>query len=102
LYLSLFPHLFAPQLYQLLHKNPPPFPIFQPQPEAVTPSPVIGKPTDTKLWEKFAELSTKSIVKIVEFAKGIPGFQDFTIADQITLLKCACLEVLVRKICENI
>ena len=53
------------------------------------------KKTDSKLWEKFAELSTKSIVKIVEFAKGIPGFQDFTIADQITLLKCACLEILV-------
>jgi len=56
------------------------------------------KKTDSKLWEKFAELSTKSIVKIVEFAKGIPGFQDFTIADQITLLKCACLEILVCKV----
>ncbi|CAK8673054.1 unnamed protein product [Clavelina lepadiformis] len=60
-----------------------------------------GVATDHRLWEKFAELSTKSIVKIVEFAKGIPGFQDFTIADQITLLKCACLEVLFLRICSR-
>lgn len=58
-------------------------------------------PTDTKLWEQFAELSTKSIVKIVEFAKGIPGFQDFTIADQITLLKSACLEILFLRLCSR-
>jgi len=58
-------------------------------------------PTDARLWEKFAELSTKSIKKIVEFAKGIPGFQDFTIADQITLLKCACLEILFLRICSR-
>nr|NP_001071806.1 nuclear receptor [Ciona intestinalis]BAE06665.1 nuclear receptor [Ciona intestinalis] len=69
------------------------------------PSPPIVKDTsaktDSNLWEKFAELSTKCIVKIVEFAKGIPGFQDFTIADQITLLKCACLEVLFLRICSR-
>uniref|UniRef100_H2Z1X1 Retinoic acid receptor n=1 Tax=Ciona savignyi TaxID=51511 RepID=H2Z1X1_CIOSA len=59
------------------------------------------KKTDSNLWEKFAELSTKCIVKIVEFAKGVPGFQDFTIADQITLLKCACLEVLFLRICSR-
>jgi len=58
------------------------------------------KKTDSRLWEKFAELSTKSIVKVVEFAKGIPGFQDFTIADQITLLKCACLEVMVSAVAD--
>nr|CAB3265442.1 RAR retinoc acid receptor [Phallusia mammillata] len=62
---------------------------------------IKSKGTDGRLWEKFAELSTKSIVKIVEFAKGIPGFQDFTIADQITLLKCACLEVLFLRICSR-
>ncbi|XP_018668686.2 nuclear receptor isoform X1 [Ciona intestinalis] len=69
------------------------------------PSPPVvketGAKTDSNLWEKFAELSTKCIVKIVEFAKGIPGFQDFTIADQITLLKCACLEVLFLRICSR-
>ena len=70
------------------------------QPQQQAPEPVVQtdsttKKTDSRLWEKFAELSTKSIVKVVEFAKGIPGFQDFTIADQITLLKCACLEIMV-------
>ena len=66
------------------------------QPDGNTPA--TNKPpskTELELWKKFADLSTKSIVKIVEFAKGIPGFQNFTIADQITLLKCACLEILV-------
>jgi len=57
--------------------------------------------TELELWKKFADLSTKSIVKIVEFAKGIPGFQNFTIADQITLLKCACLEILFLRICSR-
>jgi len=71
-----------------------------PPPPAPQESPKSPK-TDSKLWEKFAELSTKSIVKIVEFAKGIPGFQEFTIADQITLLKCACLEILFLRICSR-
>jgi len=57
--------------------------------------------TELELWKKFADLSTKSIVKIVEFAKGIPEFQNFTIADQITLLKCACLEILFLRICSR-
>ncbi|TRY97746.1 hypothetical protein DNTS_008258 [Danionella cerebrum] len=45
---------------------------------------------------KFSELSTKCIIKIVEFAKRLPGFTSLTIADQITLLKSACLDILVR------
>nr|AIM47958.1 RARG-like protein [Pantodon buchholzi] len=43
---------------------------------------------DLGLWDKFSELSTKCIIKIVEFAKRLPGFTTLTIADQITLLKC--------------
>lgn len=50
---------------------------------------------DLGLWDKFSELSTKCIIKIVEFAKRIPGFTTLTIADQITLLKSACLDILV-------
>jgi len=72
------------------------------QPDGNTPA--TNKPpskTELELWKKFADLSTKSIVKIVEFAKGIPGFQNFTIADQITLLKCACLEILFLRICSR-
>lgn len=52
---------------------------------------------DLGLWDKFSELSTKCIIKIVEFAKRLPGFTTLTIADQITLLKSACLDILVRK-----
>lgn len=51
---------------------------------------------DLGLWDKFSELATKCIIKIVEFAKRLPGFTTLTIADQITLLKAACLDILVR------
>ncbi|CAM9337501.1 unnamed protein product [Lampetra fluviatilis] len=56
---------------------------------------------DLGLWDKFSELSTKCIVKIVEFAKRLPGFPSLTIADQITLLKAACLEILILRICSR-
>lgn len=54
---------------------------------------------DLGLWDKFSELSTKCIIKIVEFAKRLPGFTTLTIADQITLLKSACLDILVKNHC---
>lgn len=54
---------------------------------------------DLGLWDKFSELSTKCIIKIVEFAKRLPGFTTLTIADQITLLKSACLDILVPTTC---
>ncbi|XP_062336911.1 retinoic acid receptor alpha-B-like isoform X2 [Osmerus eperlanus] len=47
----------------------------------------------------FSELSTKCIIKTVEFAKHLPGFTTLTIADQITLLKAACLDILILRIC---
>lgn len=50
---------------------------------------------DLGLWDKFSELATKCITKIVEFAKRLPGFTGLSIADQITLLKAACLDILV-------
>ncbi|XP_010119761.1 PREDICTED: retinoic acid receptor beta isoform X2 [Chlamydotis macqueenii] len=50
---------------------------------------------DLELWDKFSELATKCIIKIVEFAKRLPGFTGLTIADQITLLKAACLDILL-------
>uniref|UniRef100_G1PA29 Retinoic acid receptor alpha n=1 Tax=Myotis lucifugus TaxID=59463 RepID=G1PA29_MYOLU len=53
---------------------------------------------DIDLWDKFSELSTKCIIKTVEFAKQLPGFTTLTIADQITLLKAACLDILLCQI----
>ncbi|XP_026563938.1 retinoic acid receptor beta isoform X3 [Pseudonaja textilis] len=50
---------------------------------------------DLGLWDKFSELATKCIIKIVEFAKQLPGFTSLRIADQITLLKAACLDILL-------
>ncbi|KAI7798411.1 putative retinoic acid receptor beta-like [Triplophysa rosa] len=54
---------------------------------------------DLGLWDKFSELATKCIIKIVEFAKRVPGFTGLTITDQITLLKAACLDILILRIC---
>ncbi|KAK7810396.1 hypothetical protein U0070_002960 [Myodes glareolus] len=54
---------------------------------------------DLGLWDKFSELATKCIIKIVEFAKRLPGFTGLSIADQITLLKAACLDILILRIC---
>ncbi|XP_071388890.1 retinoic acid receptor beta-like isoform X3 [Centroberyx affinis] len=50
---------------------------------------------DLGLWDKFSELATKCIIKVVEFAKRVPGFTGLTISDQITLLKAACLDILL-------
>ena len=47
------------------------------------------------LWEKITELSSRGIIKIVDFAKKIPGFLALSTTDQITLLKAACLEIMV-------
>ena len=43
------------------------------------------------------ELSTEGIVKIVDFAKRMPGFKDLAENNRVTLLKAASLEILVRK-----
>nr|KAG5707687.1 hypothetical protein BaRGS_003262 [Batillaria attramentaria] len=50
------------------------------------------------LWEKVTELSSAGIVKIVDFAKKIPGFSSLSTSDQITLLKAACLEIMILRI----
>ncbi|XP_075908574.1 retinoic acid receptor beta-like isoform X2 [Petromyzon marinus] len=54
---------------------------------------------DLGLWDKFSDLSTRCIVSIVTFAKRVPGFDSLSIADQITLLKGACLEILILRMC---
>ena len=51
--------------------------------------------TNPLLWERVSELSTTGIVKIVNFGKKIPGFDQLSTNDQITLLKASCLEVMV-------
>ncbi|KAH9494969.1 hypothetical protein Btru_020722 [Bulinus truncatus] len=50
------------------------------------------------LWEKITELSSAGVVLIVDFAKKIPGFSTLSTSDQITLLKAACLEIMILRI----
>ena len=54
------------------------------------------------LWEKITELSSRGILKIVDFAKKIPGFLTLPTSDQITLLKAACLEIMVSLLCRQV
>lgn len=53
------------------------------------------------LWDKVTELSSKGIIKIVEFAKKMPGFTSLSTSDQITLLKAACLEIMILRLCSR-
>ncbi|XP_033729024.1 retinoic acid receptor beta-like isoform X1 [Pecten maximus] len=53
------------------------------------------------LWERVTELSSKGIIKIVEFAKKITGFTSLSSSDQITLLKAACLEIMILRLCSR-
>ncbi|XP_021341357.1 retinoic acid receptor alpha-A-like isoform X1 [Mizuhopecten yessoensis] len=53
------------------------------------------------LWERVTELSSKGIIKIVEFAKKISGFTSLSSSDQITLLKAACLEIMILRLCSR-
>ncbi|XP_046377647.1 retinoic acid receptor RXR-alpha-A-like isoform X1 [Haliotis rufescens] len=50
------------------------------------------------LWERISELSSDGIVKIVDFAKKLPGFSTLSQSDQITLLKAACLEIMILRL----
>lgn len=54
------------------------------------------KKEKSMLWDKVTELSSKGIIKIVEFAKKMPGFTSLSTSYQITLLNAACLEIMVR------
>ncbi|XP_064597885.1 thyroid hormone receptor beta-like [Liolophura sinensis] len=49
---------------------------------------------DPELWHQLAEVMTPSIVKVVEFAKGVPGFTELNVDDQILLLKSCCMEIM--------
>ncbi|XP_050419412.2 thyroid hormone receptor beta [Patella vulgata] len=49
---------------------------------------------ELEAWQQLAETMTPSIVKVVEFAKGVPGFTQLNVDDQILLLKCCCMEIM--------
>ncbi|XP_063041686.1 nuclear receptor subfamily 1 group D member 2b isoform X2 [Engraulis encrasicolus] len=47
------------------------------------------------IWEDFSMSFTPAVREVVEFAKRIPGFQDLSQHDQVSLLKAGTFEVLV-------
>ncbi|XP_063808134.1 nuclear receptor subfamily 1 group D member 1 isoform X3 [Pseudophryne corroboree] len=48
-----------------------------------------------EVWEDFSLSFTPAVREVVEFARHIPGFQDLTQQDQVTLLKAGTFEVLM-------
>ncbi|XP_022102175.1 thyroid hormone receptor beta-A-like [Acanthaster planci] len=48
-----------------------------------------------------AEIMTPSIVKVVEFAKRVPGFKELDHEDQVLLLKSCCMEIMCLRIAQK-
>uniref|UniRef100_A0A2K6LHM9 Retinoic acid receptor gamma n=1 Tax=Rhinopithecus bieti TaxID=61621 RepID=A0A2K6LHM9_RHIBE len=69
--------------------------------QKTSPSLYHGVQLDLALWDKFSALATKCIIKTVEFAKQLLSFTGLSIADQITVLKAACLDILMLRICPS-
>ncbi|XP_077862492.1 retinoic acid receptor beta-like isoform X2 [Saccoglossus kowalevskii] len=60
--------------------------------------PKTGSDTDLLMFQYVTDMSSRAIIMVVEFAKKLPGFLQLTTPDQITLLKAACLEIMVLRI----
>lgn len=57
--------------------------------------PVSGaERTSQEIWESFSQCFTPAVKEVVEFAKGIPGFQELSQQDQVMLLKSGTFQVL--------
>ncbi|XP_033629028.1 retinoic acid receptor beta-like isoform X1 [Asterias rubens] len=54
--------------------------------------------TNLTLFNYVTDMSSKAIIMVVDFAKKLPGFLTLTTQDQITLLKAACLEIMILRI----
>lgn len=56
--------------------------------------PVSGaERTSQEIWESFSQCFTPAVKEVVEFAKGIPGFQELSQQDQVMLLKSGTFQV---------
>ncbi|XP_039266672.1 retinoic acid receptor beta-like [Styela clava] len=66
-----------------------------------TPAPSEGASVDLNLWDEFCDRSAKCIVNIVQFAKRVPGFDECSTPDQVIMLKAACLDILMLRICNS-
>lgn len=57
-------------------------------------SPVVDPSLPShEIWEEFSLSFTPAVREVVEFAKRIPGFQDLSQHDQVSLLKAGTFEV---------
>uniref|UniRef100_A0A1A8EJS2 Nuclear receptor subfamily 1, group D, member 4a n=2 Tax=Nothobranchius korthausae TaxID=1143690 RepID=A0A1A8EJS2_9TELE len=62
--------------------------------------PVSGaERTSQEIWESFSQCFTPAVKEVVEFAKGIPGFQELSQQDQVMLLKSGTFQVLMVWFC---
>ncbi|GLD46101.1 nuclear receptor subfamily 1 group D member 1-like protein [Lates japonicus] len=62
--------------------------------------PVSGaERTSQEIWESFSQCFTPAVKEVVEFAKGIPGFQGLSQQDQVMLLKSGTFQVLMVRFC---
>uniref|UniRef100_A0A4W5PD39 Nuclear receptor subfamily 1, group D, member 4a n=1 Tax=Hucho hucho TaxID=62062 RepID=A0A4W5PD39_9TELE len=52
-----------------------------------------------QIWESFSQCFTPAVREVVEFAKGIPGFQELSQHDQVMLLKSGTFQVLMVRFC---
>lgn len=58
--------------------------------------PVSGaERTSQEIWESFSQCFTPAVKEVVEFAKGIPGFQELSQQDQVMLLKSGTFQVIL-------
>lgn len=62
--------------------------------------PVSGaERSSQEIWESFSNCFTPAVKEVVEFAKGIPGFQTLSQQDQVMLLKSGTFQVLMVRFC---
>ncbi|KAM9342069.1 nuclear receptor subfamily 1 group D member 2-like [Pholidichthys leucotaenia] len=62
--------------------------------------PVSGaERSSQEIWESFSQCFTPAVKEVVEFAKGVPGFQELSQQDQVMLLKSGTFQVLMVRFC---
>lgn len=62
--------------------------------------PISGADSSSQqIWESFSQGFAPAVKEVVEFAKGIPGFQELSQPDQVMLLKAGTFQVLMVRFC---
>ncbi|RMB90347.1 hypothetical protein DUI87_33233 [Hirundo rustica rustica] len=77
--------------------EPPPFPGLALPEEQDESSSMNLEFSQLSMLPHLADLVSYSIQKVVGFAKMIPGFRDLSAEDQIVLLKCSAMEVIMLR-----